>query len=48
MSGYPDDVRLRHGIPAGERYLQKPFTSAELLSRVGMTLPAAKAGEIED
>jgi two-component system, cell cycle sensor histidine kinase and response regulator CckA len=40
MSGHPDDVRLRNGIPAGQPYLQKPFTSGELLNHVAATLRA--------
>jgi DNA-binding response OmpR family regulator len=35
MSGYPNEVILRHGLMNGEvNYLQKPFTASELAAKV--------------
>jgi DNA-binding response OmpR family regulator len=35
MSGYPNEVILRHGLMNGEvNYLQKPFTPSELAAKV--------------
>jgi DNA-binding response OmpR family regulator len=35
MSGYPNEVILRHGLMNGEvNYLQKPFTRSELAAKV--------------
>ena len=35
MSGYPNEVLLRHGLMNGEiDYLEKPFTPAELAAKV--------------
>ena len=37
MSGYTDDVVVRHGLP-GAGFLEKPFTRAELLRAVRAAL----------
>jgi hypothetical protein len=37
MSGYTDDVVLRHGLP-GAAFLEKPFTRAQLLRTVRAAL----------
>jgi DNA-binding response OmpR family regulator len=35
MSGYPNDVILRHGVMDGAvNYLEKPFTPSELAAKV--------------
>ena len=35
MSGYPNEVLLRHGLTHGEfHYLEKPFSPSELTARV--------------
>ena len=39
MSGYPNEVILRHGLMNGEiNYLEKPFTPSELAARVRQVL----------
>jgi two-component system, cell cycle sensor histidine kinase and response regulator CckA len=43
VSGYPDDVIERHGLPEGEfRLLRKPFTARELEREVRDVLDAAR------
>ena len=43
MSGYTDDIVLRHGIGELGSFLQKPFPPDVLLHRVGMMLDAVGA-----
>lgn len=43
VSGYPDDVIERHGLPEGEyRLLRKPFTARELEREVRDVLDVAR------
>ena len=43
MSGYTDETVVRHGVlEAGTAFLQKPFTSAGLASKVRQVLDAAR------
>jgi two-component system cell cycle sensor histidine kinase/response regulator CckA len=43
MSGYTDDVVVRHGVlEEGSLFLQKPFTAQALASRVREALSGAR------
>jgi PAS domain S-box-containing protein len=45
MSGYTDDAIVRHGVSAGKsRFLEKPFTVAELTSAVRAALSDYRRG----
>ena len=45
VSGYNDDAILQQGISLDERtFLQKPFTSLELVKRVGVMLEQPPRG----
>jgi len=47
MSGYSDDVKIRHGVNGDWPCLNKPFTPAELLRCVGKIAQRASAGRSE-
>ena len=45
MSGYNEEAVLRHGVLAvGTSFIEKPFSPAELLERVRLTLDEAPPG----
>ena len=45
MSGYTDDVTVRHGLlQANAAFLQKPFTAGALAQKVREVLDASVAG----
>jgi CheY-like chemotaxis protein len=43
-SGYTDETVVRHGVPAGTVFLQKPFTPATLARKVREVLDAPPGG----
>jgi two-component system cell cycle sensor histidine kinase/response regulator CckA len=43
MSGYPEDERVRHEVPAGVRFLQKPFDMDTLAQALRAVLDARRS-----
>lgn len=43
MSGYTDEIVVRHGLESETAFLQKPFTSVNLAHKVRQVLDAAAA-----